>query len=195
MNPNNRTQFYATGTVDHFINGRGVLVARVQGILTQQVGTALMSDLRACAEKEHAIALVVLLELATVAVSAEQIERYAASVMQQDGRLAMPIAVVTKPEDKPTFDLWAWRMAERGHLRGAFTCPALALSWAARKGAVASAGSVDPDRALQTLLAAEAVLRAPQSESPRNTPDCAVLRPVWRRALGQDPAPSATLLP
>lgn len=129
----NRGRIYLTARVQRH-HDRLVTVAHVSGVVTPVAAKRIMADLYAAARAAGSGAIVVVVEGSTWALCADTMEAAAMSLSDHAG-IELPIAYVARQEDAQRFQTFAWRMAERGYLRGAFTCPARALSWARQKAA------------------------------------------------------------
>lgn len=130
----------------------GVTHCGVTGIVTRSVASAYLTDVQAFVERVKASALIAHYERSVMAMAPEQLlERVRATIHEsRDGGLMLPVALVVRPEELPTWRRYALTMAWHGIVRGVFTDVEQAERWAAEKARVYSALRAAHSRTLQS---------------------------------------------
>lgn len=119
---------YGLSVKSWMIDG-GVLVFRVRGIVTPQVGDVLVGHLRSVARQHRPAAVVSNYRAAVMCADARTMDAIVARNEYDEPQLEPPAAVVVSPAE---LDLWrdfAWLSAQRGRWRGVFTDGVAALAW------------------------------------------------------------------
>ena len=130
----------------------GVTHCGVTGIVTPSVASAFLTDSQKFVERVGADALIAHYERSIMAIAPEQLLNRVRAMIHESrhGGLALPVALVVRPEETPTWRRYALTMASHGIVRGVFTDVEQAERWAAEKARVYSALRAARSRTLQS---------------------------------------------
>lgn len=121
----------------------GIALIRSRGVVTQSVAGSILADCQSVVDAWQTRGLVAQYDEAQLDIDADTLCRSAVKVVEANGRLSLPTALVVRRDDLPMWKTYAHLMAQRGILRGVFTDYDQAMRWARTQAAIFSA---DPRR-------------------------------------------------
>lgn len=107
--------------------------------MTPSVSSEVLSSCQQAMREWRAVGLVAEYTGADLQIDADALLGSALKVVASDGALALPTALLVKPDDLGMWRTYAWLMARSGIVRGVFTQHEQALHWARNQAAIFSA--------------------------------------------------------
>lgn len=128
---------YAGASAQAWFDG-GLAVFRTTGVVTPTVCGLVLGDCQVAMQGWGADGLVAQYTGADLKIDAKALLQSALSVVATDGALALPAALLVKPDDAEMWRSYAWLMARNGIVRGVFTDADEAMRWARLQAAIFS---------------------------------------------------------
>ncbi len=135
----NNKQWQYTGATSQAWADGGIAVFRTEGVVTPKVSGLVLSSCQQAMRDWGAVGLVAEYTGADLQIDANALLGSALKVVASDGALALPTALLVKPDDLGMWRTYAWLMARSGIVRGVFTQHEEALRWARKQAAILSA--------------------------------------------------------